>query len=82
MKLYYAAGTISLMPHVALLESGVRFVAVRVDEASKKMADGGDYNAINPLNLVARHARIANRDAVREVHRIERGADPGMIPRR
>jgi glutathione S-transferase len=42
MKLYYAPGTISLMPHVALLESGLSFVAVRVDEASKKMADGED----------------------------------------
>ena len=49
MKLYYAPGTISLMPHVALLESGLSFVAVRVDEASKNMADGEDYNAINPL---------------------------------
>ncbi|MDA9433417.1 glutathione S-transferase family protein [Bradyrhizobium sp. CCBAU 51627] len=52
MKLYYAPGTISLMPHVALLESGLCFVAVRVDEASKKMADGGDYRAINPLGYV------------------------------
>jgi glutathione S-transferase len=52
MKLYYAPGTISVMPHVALLESGLCFVAVRVDEASKKMADGGDYNAINPLGYV------------------------------
>src|ERR1700731_3918523 len=52
MKLYYAPGTISLMPHVALLESGLSLVAVRVDEASKRMADGGDYNAINPLGYV------------------------------
>ena len=52
MKLYYAPGTISLMPHVALLESGLPFVAVRVDEASKKMADGGDYRAINPLGYL------------------------------
>ena len=52
MKLYYAPGTISLMPHVALLQSGLSFVAVRVDEASKKMADGEDYNAINPLGYV------------------------------
>jgi len=52
MKLYYAPGTISLMPHVALLESGLSFVAVRVDEASKKMADGGDYRAINPLGYL------------------------------
>ena len=53
MKLYYhAPGTISLMPHVALLESGLPFVAVRVDEASKKMADGGDYKVINPLGYL------------------------------
>ncbi len=52
MKLYYAPGTISLMPHVALLESGLSFVAVRVDEASKRMADGGDYKAINPLGYI------------------------------
>jgi glutathione S-transferase len=52
VKLYYAPGTISLMPHVALLESGLSFVAIRVDEASKKMADGGDYKTINPLGYV------------------------------
>jgi glutathione S-transferase len=52
VKLYYAPGTISLMPHVALLESGLPFVAVRVDEASKKTADGGDYRAINPLGYL------------------------------
>ena len=52
MKLYYAPGTISLMPHVALLESGLPFVAVKVDEASKQTADGGDYRAINPLGYV------------------------------
>jgi len=52
MKLYYAPGTISLMPHVALLESGLSFVAVRVDESSKKIADGGDFRAINPLGYL------------------------------
>jgi len=52
MKLYYAPGTIALMPHVALLESGLSFVAVRVDEASKKMADGSDYRAVNPMGYL------------------------------
>jgi glutathione S-transferase len=52
MKLYYAPGTISLMPHVALIESGLSFVAVRVDEASKRMADGEDYKTINPLGYL------------------------------
>src|SRR6201999_2292359 len=52
MKLYDTPGTISLMPHVALLESGLSYVAVRVDEASKKMADGSDYRDINPLGYL------------------------------
>jgi glutathione S-transferase len=52
MKLYYAPGTISLMPHVALLESGLPFVGVKVDEASKRMDDGGDYRTINPLGYL------------------------------
>ena len=52
MKLYYAPGTIALMPYVALLESGLPFVAVRVDEASKKMADGSDYRAVNPMGYL------------------------------
>ncbi len=52
MKLYYAPGTISLMPHVALRESGLPFAAVRVDETSKKVADGSDYRTINPLGYL------------------------------
>lgn len=52
MKLYHAPGTISLMAHVALLESGLPFVAVGVDEVSKRMADGGDYRTVNPLGYL------------------------------
>ena len=52
MKLYWAPGTISLMPHVALIESGLSFVAIKVDETSKKMPDGADYRAINPLGYL------------------------------
>jgi glutathione S-transferase len=52
MKLYFAPGTISLMPHVALLESGLRFAGIRVDEASKRMEDGTDYRAVNPLGYL------------------------------
>src|SRR5215475_4875077 len=52
MKLYFAPGTISLMPHVALLESGLPFVAIRVDEATKKMGDGKDYRTVNPLGYL------------------------------
>jgi glutathione S-transferase len=52
MKLFYAPGTISLMPHVALLESGLPFIAARVDEVSKAMEDGEDYRSVNPLGYV------------------------------
>jgi glutathione S-transferase len=41
------------LPHIALLESGLSFVAVKVDEASKKTADREDYNAINPVGYVS-----------------------------
>lgn len=41
------------MPHVALIESGLSFVAVKVDEATKRMEDGDDdYTAINPLGYI------------------------------
>lgn len=52
MKLFYAPGTISLMPHVALLESGLPFIAIRVDEISKTMQGGGNFRSINPLGYV------------------------------
>lgn len=52
MKLYFSPGTIALMPHVALLESGLPFVAIRVDEFSKAMGSGGDYRTVNKLGYV------------------------------
>ena len=52
MKLYFAPGTISLMPYVALVESGLPFAAIRVHEFSKLMEDGRDYRAVNPLGYL------------------------------
>jgi glutathione S-transferase len=52
MKLYFSPGTIALMPYVALLESGLPFVAIRVDETSKAMEGGGDYRTVNTLGYV------------------------------
>src|SRR5579871_3170720 len=52
IKLFFAPGTISQMPHVALRESGLLFVAIRVDEASKVMEDGTDYRTVNPLGYL------------------------------
>jgi glutathione S-transferase len=52
MRLYYAPGTISLMPHVALIESGRPFTAIRVDEVTKSLDGGGDFRSVNPLGYV------------------------------
>ncbi len=51
LKLYYSPGACSLVPHIALEEAGVEFIALRIP-----IADGGhltpEYLAINP------HARL------------------------
>lgn len=52
MKLYYARGSSSLLPHVVLYEAGLPFTAVEVDEHSKVIEGGGDYRNVNPLGYV------------------------------
>jgi glutathione S-transferase len=52
MKLYYAPGTCSLSPHIALLETGLPFTAERVDIRAHKTASGADYFAINSKGAV------------------------------
>jgi glutathione S-transferase len=52
MKLYYSPGACSLSPHIVLNELGLKFDAVRVDLATKKTADGADFNAVNPKGYV------------------------------
>ena len=52
MKLYYVPGASSLFPHIVLVESGLIFDAVKVDERKKALEDGGDYRAVNPLGYV------------------------------
>ncbi|HEX9946584.1 MAG TPA: glutathione transferase GstA [Allosphingosinicella sp.] len=51
-KLYYTPGACSLAPHIVLYESGAAFEAVAVDLRVKKLADGGDYFAVNPKGAV------------------------------
>jgi len=53
MKLYYAPETCSLSPHIVLRELGLPFELVRVDNRTKRTADGGDFLAINPKGAVA-----------------------------
>jgi len=52
MKLYYSPGACSLSPHIALCEAGLPVELVRVDLATKKTADGGDFLAVNPDGYV------------------------------
>lgn len=52
MKLYYAAHTCALAPHIALIEQGLPYELVKVDNKAKKTADGRDYLKINPKGYV------------------------------
>lgn len=52
MKLYYMPGASSLFPHIVLIESGLLFDAIKVDECTKTLNGGGDYRDVNPLGYV------------------------------
>jgi len=52
MKLYFSPGACSLSPHIVAQEVGIPLTLVKVDLATKKLADGGDYLAINPKGYV------------------------------
>jgi glutathione S-transferase len=52
MKLFYAPGSSSLLPHIALHEAGLPFEAVKIDEHTKAITGGGDYRSVNPLGYV------------------------------
>jgi glutathione S-transferase len=51
MKLYYSPGACSLSPHIALLEAGATFEAVKVGK-DKQAEDGRDFRDINPFGYV------------------------------
>lgn len=53
MKLYYAPQACSLASHIVLRELQLPFEAIRVDNRSKRTADGQDFLAINPKGYVA-----------------------------
>lgn len=52
MKLYYAAGTCSLSPHIALSEAGLDYEIERVDLKTKQTETGKDYNEISEKSAV------------------------------
>ena len=51
MKLYYSQGACSLSPHIALIEAGAEFQAIKVGR-DKQTADGRDFREINPYGYV------------------------------
>ena len=52
MKLYYAPGACSLSPHIVLIEAGLPFEKVKIDNKTKTMDGAGDYRTVNPLGYV------------------------------
>jgi glutathione S-transferase len=52
MKLYYMPSASSLLPHIVLVEAGLSFDAIKVDEHTKALEGGGDYRSVNPLGYV------------------------------
>jgi glutathione S-transferase len=53
MKLYYAPHTCSLSPLIVLNELGLPHELIKVDNQTKRTADGRDFRAINPKGYVA-----------------------------
>ena len=53
MKLYFAPMTCSLAPHIVLRELALPFELIRVNNQTKRTADGRDFREINPKGYVA-----------------------------
>ncbi|UFH50584.1 glutathione S-transferase N-terminal domain-containing protein [Pseudomonas sp. KNUC1026] len=53
MKLYFAPNTCSLASHIVLEELGLPHQAVKVNNQTKRTADGEDHLTINPKGHVA-----------------------------
>lgn len=53
MKLYFAADTCSLSPHIVLQELSLPYELVRVNNRTKRTSEGSDFLTINPKGYVA-----------------------------
>lgn len=53
MKLYFALNACSLAPHIVLRELELPFTLIRVNNQTKRTADGRDFLEINPKGYVA-----------------------------
>jgi len=52
MKLFYAPGSSSLLPHIVLREAELPFEPIRIDEHTKAISGGGDYRSVHALGYV------------------------------
>lgn len=84
MKLYYKPGACSLSPHIVLREAGLPFELVKVDLATKTLADGSDFRAVNPKGQVPALALdgggILTEGAVIVQYVADHAPDSGLIP--
>lgn len=53
MKLYFAPQACSLSPHILMRELGLDFQLIRVNNKTKKTAEGGNFLEVNPKGYVA-----------------------------
>jgi len=53
VKLYFAADTCSLSPHIVLQELSLPYELVRVNNRTKRTSEGSDFLSINPKGYVA-----------------------------
>src|SRR5215469_1119705 len=49
MKLFYAPGSSSLLPHIVLREAELPFESIKINEHTKAISGGGDFRSVNPL---------------------------------
>lgn len=84
MKLYMKPGACSLAPHIALREAGLTFDLVKVDLATKKTEDGGDFLAVNPKGQVPTLAfddgDVLTENAVILQYIADRAPQAGLLP--
>ena len=85
MKLYHANGTCSQSPHIVLREAGLDFELVKVDLRTHKLADGRDYNAINPKGYVPAleldDGRVLTEGPAIVQYIADRNPDSGLAPK-
>jgi glutathione S-transferase len=52
MKLYFSPGACSLAPHIALIEAGLGFEAIKTNTRDKTTSYGSDFLKVNPKGYV------------------------------